>query len=127
MKWTFCLLFILFLTSCGKNSRIVYSEEEVDVKPEYLYDKILTLSSFYKQINYPPEARDQQIEGTVEVSYIVEKDGSMSNASIFKSAHPLLDQEVMRVIYDLQCCRPATINGKAVRCEVIFPIKFSLE
>ena len=46
---------------------------------------------------YPQEAIDKQEQGRVEVSFIVEKDGSLSSIEIKKSVSPSIDAEVLRL------------------------------
>ena len=49
-------------------------------------------------LRYPEQARDRKIQGKVVVSFIVNEDGSISDAKVMKGANPLLDREAMRVI-----------------------------
>jgi TonB family protein len=47
---------------------------------------------------YPEQARKDSIEGRVVVSFTVESDGTITNAQVVKSLHPLLDAEALRVV-----------------------------
>ncbi len=49
-------------------------------------------------LEYPEEAKEQDIKGTVVVSYMIEEDGSIGATSVMQSVHPLLDKEAVRVI-----------------------------
>ena len=81
-------------------------------------------SFLQKNIVYPPEAQQKGIQGTVYVSFIVEKDGSLSNADIAHSVHPLLDFVALRVVYSMPKWIPGKLDGKEVRVKFTIPIKF---
>jgi periplasmic protein TonB len=64
---------------------------------------------------YPEEAIDNNIKGTVVVTFIVEKDGSVSNVKVVKGVHPLLDEEAIKVISSSPRWSPGLQRGQAVR------------
>jgi TonB family protein len=74
----------------------------------------LELAEWWTQnVKYPTTAREQDIQGSVVVKFIIETDGSISDARILKSADPLLDEECLRVVNDLpRKWTPAIKNGK---------------
>ncbi len=76
-----------------------------------------------KQIIYPAEALRQSIKGKVIVSFIVERDGSLSNAKVVKSI-PLLDEEALRVIKCSPKWTPGMDDNKSVRVGIQIPIIF---
>lgn len=88
--------------------------------------------AFYKylqeSIHYPAEEAKAGKQGTVYVSFVVEKDGSVSNVKILKGVAdaPGLSQEAIRVITAMPKWTPGKINGKTVRVSVTQPIKFVL-
>lgn len=75
---------------------------------------------------YPKEAFDKGIQGRVICTFVIEKDGAVSNVVIFKSVDPLLDAEAVRVISSLPHFFPGKIGGKPVRVRFSIPVKFSL-
>lgn len=75
---------------------------------------------------YPKEARKQWIEGTVYVSFIIEKDGAVSTVKLVRGVHPLLDEEAMRLVGSLERWAPGTHYGKPVRVQFNMPVKFSM-
>lgn len=77
-------------------------------------------------ISYPKEAHKKEIQGRVLVRFVVEKDGSISNAEVVKSVDPLLDAEALRVISSMPNWIPGKQNGKAVRVKYTIPITFNL-
>lgn len=78
-----------------------------------------------KMTNYPKEAVDNKIRGTVVLTFIVEKDGKVSNVIILKGVHPLLDNEAVKVISTSPRWSPGLQGGQAVRIRYLIPIVFS--
>lgn len=68
-----------------------------------------------KRTNYPMEAIQKKIQGRVLLTFIVEKDGSVSNVKIIKSVHPLIDNEAKRVIESSPKWNPGKQAGKPIR------------
>lgn len=89
------------------------------------------LEFIYKNIKYPKEARDKGIEGMVVVSFIVEKDGSVTNAEIKRDIGGGCDEEALRVInlMPAQNLRwiPGKQQGQPVRVLFNIPIRFKLD
>lgn len=79
-----------------------------------------------KTLRYPAKAQKANIEGKVVVQFIVEKDGSISDIQIVKSADPLLDKEAMRVMKKMPAWKPGIQNDQPCRTMVSIPIIFHL-
>ncbi len=79
-----------------------------------------------KNIRYPEEAYKKNIQGRVIVTFVVEKDGSISDARVFRSIDPLLDAEALRVVNTMPNWTPGIQRGKAVRVKYTIPITFKL-
>jgi len=78
-------------------------------------------------INYPAEAVSREITGCVVVEFIIEKDGSISNAKVISGVDPLLEAEALRVINNSPAIwTPAEMRGKAIRLLYRFPVIFEL-
>lgn len=78
-----------------------------------------------KNLGYPASCLEQKIGGVVEVSFYVDTDGTVKDATIKKSAHPELDQAVLQLIGKMPRWRPRVVDGKATRCSVTIPIEFN--
>jgi len=76
---------------------------------------------------YPKEAIEANITGKVFVQFVIEKDGSITNAKIARSASTLLDAEALRIVNNMPQWIPGKQRGKAVRVAYTLPISFSLE
>lgn len=98
----------------------------VEIMPEFPGGEVEMMNFIAQNIKYPKQARAKGIEGTVVVNFIIEKDGSIEDVSIFRSAHVLLDAEALRVIYEMPKWRPGIQDGVAVRVSYNLPIRFVL-
>jgi protein TonB len=79
-----------------------------------------------KRTNYPQEAINAKIKGTVFVTFIVEKDGSVSNVTILKGVNPLLDNEAIKAISESPKWSPGLQRGQPVRVRYQIPLSFIL-
>ena len=79
-----------------------------------------------KNINYPADAAKNGIQGRVTVSFIVEKDGSLSDFVIIRSPDPSLSKEVIRVLSSMPKWKPGKNKGKIVRVQYPLPVTFKL-
>ena len=94
--------------------------------PQYPGGDSARIVFLQSNIKYPPKAIKKHIQGTVYVSFIVEKDGSLSNAKVIKEIGKGCDEEALRVVKLFPKWIPATRNGELVRVLVYLPINFYL-
>lgn len=81
--------------------------------------------SFIKKNKKNPEfAVENDIQGTVSLSFIIEKDGSLSNIKVIKSPHKVLSDEAIRIVELMPNWKPGKQRGKAVRVRNQLPIIF---
>ncbi len=83
-------------------------------------------SFFAENCNYPVEDRHLNIQGTVYLSFIVEKNGSITDSKIIRSLTKSCDDEAIRVINMMPKWQPAINKGKNVRQKFILPFRFLL-
>ena len=81
---------------------------------------------FQSQLQYPAEAKEKGIKGRVIFSFVVEKDGSVSEFKVLNTPDKLLSAEVERVFKLTPKWEPGMQNGKAVRVKFTVPIVFML-
>ena len=79
------------------------------------------------QLQYPKEAKDKGVQGRVIFSFVVEKDGSVSNFDALQAPDKILVDEVERVFKLTPKWEPGKQNGKAVRVKYTVPIVFTLQ
>jgi TonB family protein len=96
----------------------------VEQMPEFNGDLYEYLN---QSINYPVIAKENKIEGKVIAQFIVEKDGSISNASVLKKMGWGMDEETLRVINNMPNWKPGKQNGKTVRVRYTLPVSFKLK
>jgi TonB family protein len=77
-------------------------------------------------VKYPEEAFNKGIEGRVILTFIVEKDGSISNVKVAKSVNEVIDAEAVRVVENMPKWKPGKQNGKEVRVKYTIPVTFRL-
>ena len=78
------------------------------------------------EIRYPLEARQAGVEGRVDVQFVVEKDGSLSEVKAIKGIGAGCDEEAVRVLQNVPRFKPGSQNGKPVRVRMVVPITFKL-
>jgi len=97
----------------------------VQVKPKFYEDLNKYISD---NIQYPDSAKKNNIHGTVYISFIIEKNGSISSISVLRSSsHISLDNEAKRLISTMPNWTPGEQNRKAVRVQYMIPIQFKLQ
>lgn len=79
-----------------------------------------------EHIMYPPQAMDKKAQGTVYVSFVVEKDGSIDHVYIKKGVEHSLDSTAMACIRSMPKWIPGSQNNQPVRVEYEIPINFQL-
>lgn len=75
--------------------------------------------------NYPEAAIKKKIRGKVFLTFIVEKDGSVSNVTVVKGVDPLLDDEAVKTISESPKWTPGLQRGEPVRVRYSIPMNFS--
>ena len=99
----------------------------VDEMPQFPGGPYALFEFISKNIQYPKEAEDANLQGRVIVSFVVEKDGSVSNAKVVRPIDPLLDAEALRVVNSMPKWIPGKQNGEAFRMKYTVPVTFRLE
>lgn len=79
-----------------------------------------------KSINYPQMAADAGITGTVYITFVVEKDGSVADARILKGIGGGCDEEALRVVKQMPRWQPGKQRGKSVKVQYNLPVRFTL-
>ncbi len=107
-------------------------EEEENATDDKVFDVVENMPQFNggmgalmqylsHNIHYPEES---DVQGRVIVSFVIGKDGSISNAQVVKSLHPSFDAEALRIINNMPKWIPGTQNGKPVNVKYAVPISF---
>jgi len=97
------------------------------VMPRFKGGETALYEFLVKNIKYPEAARLKNTQGRVFVNFIVEKDGSVSNVTVYMGIGDGCDEEAMRVVRMMDgMWEPGTIDGKPVRVGHNLPVKFTL-
>ena len=78
-------------------------------------------------IKYPVVAEENGVQGRVVCTFVVERDGSITDVRVIKSVDPSLDKEAVRVVKSMPKWIPGKQNGSAVRVKYTLPVTFRLQ
>jgi len=104
------------------NTIFVYTEEI----PQFPGGEQAQMRFMSENIRYPEFERDSGIQGLVVASFIIEKDGRITDIKILKGVTPDIDKELIRVLKKMPRWSPGKQKGKAVRVRINLPVRFTL-
>jgi TonB family protein len=99
----------------------------VDENPEFSQGQAALFKWLGSNIQYPKEARDNKIEGTVYVGFVVNQDGAISDVVVKRGIGGGCNQEAVRVISAMPNWKPGKLKGQFVRVAYTLPIKFKID
>ena len=100
---------------------------EVDEIPEFPNGQDALMKYLMENLRYPTEARNNRIQGTVFVTFVVEKDGSITDVKTLRGVAPSLDEESIRVVKAMPKWKPGILKGEPVRVQFNLPLRFVLD
>ena len=114
--------------AAGSAQGAYFSAADCEVRPQFFHsdERHFLKTWVYKYLRYPQEAVSEGIQGQVSVSFIVEKDGSVSHVEVVSGVDPRLDAEAVRVISVSPKWIPGKIAGRPVRTRLVLPVDFRL-
>lgn len=80
-----------------------------------------------EHVNYPDMAKEMDVQGTVYVKFVVEKDGSITNIQVLQGIGSGCDKEAKRVVRNMPKWDPGEQRGRPVRVHIRVPIRFQLD
>ena len=99
----------------------------VEQMPSFPGGQSALLQYLSSNIKYPVVAEENGIQGRVIVTFVVEKDGSITDVRVVKSVDPSLDKEAQRVVKSMPKWIPGKQNGAPVRVKYTVPVTFRLQ
>lgn len=99
----------------------------VEQMPQFPGGTAALMKFLSENVRYPEEAHKAGIQGRVIATFIVKRDGSISDAKVVKSVSPELDAEALRVLYAMPNWTPGHQNGEPVNVKYTVPISFRLQ
>ena len=114
----------------NSEANIIKADEEifkvVEQMPGFPGGDKARIKFLIENLKYPEDARKKGIQGRVYVSFVVEKDGLISNIELLRGIGGGCDEEAMRVVSIMPNFEPGLQRGKSVRVKFTLPIKFTL-
>lgn len=108
----------------------INNDEEVFVVVEHDPEFPGGMEKLYRylasNIHYPAEAKAEKIQGRVFVSFVIEKDGSVSNIKLLRDIGGGCGEEAVRVVAAMPRWKPGRQHGRRVRTQYNLPINFNL-
>lgn len=108
----------------GSNEQDVFTV--VEEMPVYPGGQDAMTNYMVSSIKYPAEAKLKKITGTVYVTFVVEKDGSVTHVKVIRGIGGGCDEESIRVVKGMPKWIPGKQKGKTVRCQFTLPVKYAL-
>lgn len=133
IKYLTLSIFILILFSLSLPSLAQVEQEEevvfsvIENMPEFEGGEKEMTKFLMKNLNYPEQAREKGVMGNVYVSFVVNKEGKVTDAKVIKGIGSGCDEESLRVVNLMPDWKPATQRGKAVKCRMNLPIRYNLD
>lgn len=109
---------------------VVIPYYQCDVKPVFLAsrDPRTFLEKWvYVYLRYPDECVRKGIQGRVQIDFIIDERGKLTSARVTRGLHPLLDEEVLRVVNASPDWKPGRLRGQKVKCEMSMYVEFKLK
>ncbi len=115
----------------------VQQEEESEIQEQEIFRVVENAPAFpggdnarmkflQDNIKYPAMARESGIQGTVYVTFVVERSGAVTDVKILRGIGGGCDEEAVRVVKNMPKWEPGKQRGKPVRVQFNMPIKFTL-
>ena len=101
--------------------------EVVEQMPSFPGGDAALMQFLSKNIKYPVVAEENGIQGRVIATFVIERDGSITDVKVVKSVDPSLDKEAIRVLKSMPKWIPGKQNGSAVRVKYTVPVTFRLQ
>jgi protein TonB len=97
-----------------------------DEMPEFPGGKKVLKQYIARNIKYPVQAIEENIQGRIYLRFLVTHEGLIDKATVLRSIHPLLDTEALRIVNSFPKWKPGSQNGRAVNVWYTIPITFQL-
>ncbi len=131
------LLLLIFSSYClysqeeGKNEKEVKKQDPIFVvveeMPTFQGGDITRFSEWVqKRVEYPKELIPERVEGKVYVMFVVEPNGSVTNATILRGLHPKLDKETLDKVNSSPLWKPGLQRDTPVRVRFSITIEYNL-
>ncbi|HMT36325.1 MAG TPA: energy transducer TonB, partial [Chitinophagaceae bacterium] len=101
--------------------------EFVEQMPEFPGGEDAMMAYIQKNLKYPKQAVENNIDGKVVVNFVVNESGDISDVKVMRGIKYGCDEEAMRVVRGMPNWKAGKQNGKAVKVSYSLPITFQLD
>lgn len=105
-------------------SDTIYNVMEVDFLPAYPNGGWESFSGYIQSVRYPKELKEKEIKGSLSVSFVVEKDGSVSHIEVKNSVDKIIDNEITNALQNMPAWKPGKKDGLYVRSKYGFTLVY---
>jgi protein TonB len=99
----------------------------VESMPEFPGGEAALYKYLGENIKYPQMAKESGIQGRVFVTFVVERDGKVTDVRVLRGIGGGCDEEAIRVVQSMPKWAPGKQRGKSVRVQYNLPVKFTLQ
>lgn len=99
----------------------------VDKMPQYPGGEVKLAQFLSSNIHYPQKARKDGIQGRILCSFVIDKDGKVSNIEVVDGKEPALNDEAVRVLSLMPQWEPGENDGEKVNVKCLLPIDFTID
>lgn len=99
----------------------------IEIMPEFPGGFSELMNFLTSNVNYPESAKTNNIEGRTLVSFVVEKDGSITDIEVLRGFDKDCDAEAVRVVSTMPKWKPGVKDGETVRCRFNLPFTFKIK
>lgn len=121
-----------------EEGKVANYDKEMSLDDDYVYDVVEQMPTFpggtsellqyiSSNISYPASERRLGKGGRVFCSFIVEKNGSISDVRVYRGVNDVLDREAVRVIRSMPRWIPGRMKGETVRVKYAVPVDFKIK
>ena len=105
----------------------LYESFELEIEPSFPNGLQAMYMYLNQNVRYPEEAKEQQIQGQVILSFVVGKTGEISDVRVVQTPHRCLSDAVTGAVKRMPRWSPGRLSGFPIRVRYILPFKFKLE
>lgn len=120
----------MMIIQASFNEVSAQSTEEIfvaaEVMPSFPGGTTALMTSIYKNLSYPQDAKNNGIEGKVILRFVVTKEGNIVQPIIVKGLYPSIDKAVLDIVTKIPKFEPGSNGGKPVNVWYSIPITFKL-
>lgn len=111
---------------CAFGIRAAAQDKDFEVDPQFPGGMEALVMYVCMNVEYPETARSEGIEGKVYVSFVIDKDGSITDIKLLRDIGGGCGEAVVKMLRSMPRWKPGMAGGKPVRVQFNLPVNFSL-